>query len=133
MKLSKINLVMAWQWLERELDERDLTATQQLTLFHLLIKLNRNFWKPARVSMNKLAVACNKDKRTVKKAIAELIELGLVVEIEGGYYLGIDGSNVRTYPQISTNADRQVSYGNIDDSDVGSDELDDERIAKYYR
>lgn len=132
MKSLKINLVTAWQWLEKELEERDLTANQQLTLFHLFIKINRNFWKPARVSLNKLAAACNKDKRTVKKAIDDLIELGLIIETEGGYYIGF--GNVEQNNRITTqNRQRNgeiESSGNVA-ARGSADEIDPE-LAKEF-
>lgn len=130
MKSSRINLVTAWQWLERELDERDLTATQQLTLFHLFIKINRNFWKPARISLNKLAVACSKDKRTIKKSLEELIELGLVVESEGGYFIGY--GTAQTYSPVAKSVGRKVGEGNGNDTVGASDELDLDELKKQF-
>lgn len=60
------------------IDNQELTDTQQLTLLHLLHRLNRNFWKPVKVSENKLAGAMNKDKRTVAKALKQLEDLQII-------------------------------------------------------
>lgn len=86
-------LITAFNWVYAQIEQRDLTPSQQLALFHLVGKFNKNFWRPTPISLNKLAANMSQDKRTVKKSIDTLKELKLIIETKAGYKLGITDTN----------------------------------------
>lgn len=85
---TRINLYSVYKWWWDILDTEDIPSTEQLTMFHMIQLINKNFWKATKVSLNKLSAAMMKDKRTVKKSIENLIELGYLVEKDGEYNVG---------------------------------------------
>lgn len=104
----------AFQWVFETIEQIDLLPSQQLALFHILGRVNRNFWKATPISLNKLSASMSMDKRTVKKAVDVLLDLGLVKLSKEGYVLGYsrksvvddaensegDNSRIQTTPDI---------------------------------
>lgn len=87
-KKTTTNIVEVWSWLVNVMEEGSLNAVEQATLFHIIAKINRNLWKPAKINTKIIAAAINKDHRTVKTAIQKIINLKILTETEGEYYLG---------------------------------------------
>ena len=87
-KKTATNIVEVWSWLVNVMEEGSLNAVEQATLFHVIAKLNRNLWKPAKINTKIIAAAINKDPRTVKTAIQKIVNLKILRETEGEYYLG---------------------------------------------
>lgn len=87
---KKITLITAWNWLMNIIDSQGLSSSEQLVMIHMLKLINRNFWKPVQVTMPALTRNTGKDHRTVKKAFSMLLAKKLIIEKQGGYYIGID-------------------------------------------
>lgn len=87
---KKITLITAWNWLMNIIDSQGLSSSEQLVMIHMLKLINRNFWKPVQVTMPALSRNTGKDHRTVKKAFSMLLAKKLIIEKQGGYYIGID-------------------------------------------
>ncbi len=87
-KSSSPNLPNVINWWWAEVNQVDIQPHTQLAMFHFIMRLNENFWKPIRISFNQFAAVMNSDKRTVKKSIDELISLGYINEKDGVYSVG---------------------------------------------
>ena len=97
---TRINLYSVYKWWWDILDTSDIPSTEQLTMFHMIQLINRNFWADTKVSINKLSAAMMKDKRTVKKALDNLVELGYLISKGDGYNVGY--CNVRQNSSVGT-------------------------------
>lgn len=94
-KKSSMNLITAFNWVVRKLDSADIPASQQLALFHILARINANFFKPTPISINKLAAQMCVSKRTAKAALNALVDSKLIKETEGGYTLAFGNENYK--------------------------------------
>lgn len=88
----RITLTDAINWAFNIIENQDLTDTQQLTLLHVINRLNRNFWTPTKISVKKLSAVMQKDPRTINDAINFLLNEGHLSKDEkerfniGNYY-----------------------------------------------
>lgn len=126
---TRINLYSVYKWWWDILDTSDIPSTEQLAMFHMIQLINRNFWADTKISLNKLSAAMMKDKRTVKKALENLVELGYLIEKEGEYNVGY--SNVRQNSTIG-----ESGSSGIDDDEsreipvnLGSSEPSGKRVS----
>lgn len=90
----QVNIVNVFTWFSNVLDIHDLDNSETVVMVHIIKYLNRNFWKPVKMSAYKLAKNLGKkDDRTVKAALKRLKEKHLIIESEEGeIYIGIDGA-----------------------------------------
>lgn len=75
---------------------------EQLLIFQLIRFLNKSFWTPAQISVNKFAAEMKCDKRTVKKALDSVIQKGLVLSTKNGYLLNIEDIPNEIYDNDTT-------------------------------
>lgn len=90
---QSLNLPVAINWWDNILANNDVPPIQQLTMFHIICRLNKNFWAPAQVSISKLAAVMNSDVRTVKKAVDALIASNWLVCNERGMFINVNGKS----------------------------------------
>ncbi len=88
--MAKLTLITAMHWIDIKLDECEIPASQQLCLFHIVRRLNRNCWRPVQISVNSLALMMSSAKRTAKTALDELIKRGWLVNTKNGITLNLD-------------------------------------------
>lgn len=87
----KINIVNAFNWACNILDTEKLKPTEQTTLFHILKLLNRNFWKPCKITPYILKKHTGSDDRTIKNALKTLFDKKILLQLsEKGVYINID-------------------------------------------
>lgn len=87
----KINIVNAFNWACNVLDTEKLKPTEQATLFHILKLLNRNFWKPCKITPYILKKHTGSDDRTIKNALKTLFDKKILLQLsEEGVYINID-------------------------------------------
>lgn len=82
------DFVTAFIWACNILDTNNLSIAEQAVLFNLLKLINRNFWKPIKISAYKLARTMCSDKRTIEKAFKSLAEKKIIYIEEGEIYIG---------------------------------------------
>lgn len=125
-------LITAFNWVYAQIEQRDLTPSQQLALFHIVGRLNQNFWRPTPISLTKLAANMSQDKRTVKKSMDTLKELKLIIETKAGYKIGItdddrdDGDNIRNNKEVTATDNEgrnSASGGNVESPQSASGTL----------
>lgn len=87
---------MAW-WMT-VLENQDVPPIQQLAMFHIINRINKNFWQPVQISVNKLAAVMNSDRRTVKAAINALIAQNCLIESTEGVNINVNGKYRQNAP-----------------------------------
>lgn len=92
--MAKITLISAMHWLDVKLDEYDIPSSQQLCLFHVIRRLNRNCWRPVQISVNALALMMNVAKRTAKTALDSLINRGWLVNTQNGIMINFENEKI---------------------------------------
>lgn len=65
----------------------DMSATEQLTLFHVILKVHRNNWKPVPISVKKMSANMMRDHRTTEKALKNLETAGYIKSANKNYAL----------------------------------------------
>lgn len=91
--MGKKNLIEVMRWWDNQLNGADIPSNQQLAMFHIILRLNANFWEPVQLSINKMSAAMCVSKRTCKTALEGLVTAGYLAESEGYYNVGkIDNS-----------------------------------------
>lgn len=92
---KKIDIVQAFVWASNILDTEQLTLAEQATLFNLIKLINRNFWKPIKISAFKLARVMCSDQRTIKKTLKSLADKNIIhfnvineIKLEGDIFIG---------------------------------------------
>lgn len=88
--MARITLISAMHWFDIKLDECDIPSSQQLCMFHVIRRLNRNCWRPVQISVNALALMMNVAKRTAKTALDALIDRGWLVNTQNGLMLNLE-------------------------------------------
>lgn len=84
---KKQDFVTAFVWACNVLDTQDLSIAEQAVLFNLLKLINRNFWKPVKISPYKLARNMCSDVRTVNKALNSLAKKQIIFNQEGEIFI----------------------------------------------
>jgi len=97
-KNISINLPVAMAWWMTVIENQDVPPIQQLAMFHIINRLNKNFWQPVQISVNKLAAVMNSDRRTVKAAVNALIAQNCLIESTEGVNINVCGK----YRQIES-------------------------------
>lgn len=135
----QINIVTAFTWFSNMLDICELDNSETVVLSHVLKLLNRNFWKPVKMSTNKLAKNLGKrDSRTIKAALNRLKEKRLIIESEKGeIYIGIDGAErLFKKQQPEHESEKQISNSDANlENDRQRDrsaDTGDETLADYF-
>lgn len=114
MAKTVLNLPAAFNWWANVIENQDVPVIQQLAMFHIINRLNKNFWSPAQISVGKLAAAMNADKRSVKAAVDALIAQNYVLLTEEGLNVNVNGKSLKIESDATYNA-----VGNVaDDSPV---------------
>lgn len=90
---KKQDFVTAFVWACNVLDTQDLSIAEQAVLFNLLKLINRNFWKPIKISAYKLARTMCSDVRTVNKALNSLAKKQIIFNQEGMIYIATISEN----------------------------------------
>jgi len=85
---KKIDIAQIFIWASNVLDTNQLTLAEHATLFNLIKLINRNFWKPIKISAFKLSRQMCSDKRTIEKAFKSLAEKKIIYIQEGVIFLG---------------------------------------------
>lgn len=92
---KKIDIVQTFVWASNILDTEQLTLAEQATLFNLIKLINRNFWKPIKISAFKLARVMCSDQRTIKKTLKSLADKNIIhfnvineIKLEGDIFIG---------------------------------------------
>lgn len=118
--MAKKSLINVWQWWDLKLLQYEVPAMEQLLVFHLIRLLNRTFWTPAQISINKFAAEMHCDKRTVKKALDSVISKGWVINTKNGYILNIEDTQMEIYDNEVNKNVELVDNGKVGiESDVG--------------
>lgn len=110
--MAKKSLINVWQWWDMKLLQFEIPSSEQLLIFHLIRLLNKTFWAPAQISINKFAAEMKCDKRTVKKALDSVIEKGLVINTKNGYLLNIEDTQIEIYDNTAIS----VKEANLNES-----------------
>ena len=84
------NVVTAFVWACNILDTQTLTLAEQAILFNLLKLINRNFWKPIKITAYKLAQSMGSDHRTIEKNLRTLEQKGVIYREGDEIYIGND-------------------------------------------
>lgn len=115
MVKNSLNLPIAINWWSSILENRDIPVIQQLAMFHIICRLNKNFWQPAQISMKKLAAVMNSDARTVKAAVDALRASNFVVLTEEGININVDGKlpKIESQPILAGAGDNQSIPDNV--------------------
>lgn len=120
-----------WKWIFRQIEQRGLTPSQQLALFHVTELINKNFWKPTPINLSRLAASIGQDRRTVKKALDGIVANGLVMQEGEEYRIGFgDNDNDETIGDGGRDSD----YGrtaSASEGNASSDETTD-NVFKYF-
>ena len=92
---KKIDIVQAFIWASNILDTNQLSLADQAVFFNILKLINRNFWKPIKISAFKLGRQMCSDQRTIKKSLKSLAEKKIIymnitdeIKMEGDIYIG---------------------------------------------
>lgn len=101
--MKKINIVSVWTWFSNVLDTQTLSASEQLIMLHLIKIFNRNFWKPAKISMSAICRSCGKDARTVKRSISLLKSANLLTETDEGLFLNFGDEDKSKTKSLTAN------------------------------
>lgn len=89
MAKLKISIVDVWNWLANEiLESGELNANDQAVLFQVIAKINRNLWRPVKITPRIVAAAISRDTRTVKNSLEKLEKLGILKSSEAGEEIG---------------------------------------------
>lgn len=92
-KKESINIVTAWNWAIDQMTDNEISASEQLTLFWVMSRLNRNNWQPTKINIAIISALMRMDKRTVKKAMQGLIDKNIISESKGVYKIDINIGN----------------------------------------
>lgn len=87
---AKISIVNVFAWFSNIIDTEDLTLTDTAVLTHIIKNLNRNFWKPLKMSMNKLAHNSGSDIRTIRASLKRLADKNIIFKRDGENLAKID-------------------------------------------
>lgn len=117
--MAKKSLINVWQWWDLKLLQHEIPSSEQLLIFHLIRLLNKTFWSPAQISINKFAAEMKCDKRTVKKALDAVIEKGLVISTKNGYLLNIEDTQNVIYDNEVKN-EENADNGKIESKPKGT-------------
>lgn len=136
---AQVNIVNVFTWFSNVLDILDLDNSETVVMIHIIKYLNRNFWKPVKMSPYKLAKNLGKkDDRTIKAALQRLKAKNLIIESEKGeIYIGIDGAErLFKKQQPEHEPEKQISDS---DANVENDrqrdrsaDTGDETLADYF-
>lgn len=121
-KNTPTNIVEVWNKVAPELESGDFSATEQITLIHVIIALNRNLWTPTKINPAIIAAATRKDKRTIRAAINKLIKLGALQQNQaGGIFIG---KTISDKPSVTDNPRDSRNDGdtNPDGANSGGDQ-----------
>ena len=114
--MAKINIVNAFNWVCNVIDLNKLTPAEQVSLWHLMKLLNRNFWKPVKISEHMFAQTSRQDARTAKKALTSLIEKEIIYKQGDEYFVGIEPFEKIKHKFTDTRKQNSKSEGNPDDN-----------------
>ena len=131
----QINIVNVFTWFSNVLDIHELDNSETVVMIHLIKILNRNFWKPIKMSTHKLAKNLGKkNDSTIKDALQRLKKKQLIIESEEGeIYIGIAGAEryfQKRTPKPEPEPERidtaQNSTADVDIGKHGDDTKDNE-------
>lgn len=122
-KIKPINLISVWTWAYNEIDNNsdDYNKAEQLALFHIIGRLNRNEWQPTRIGIKRLAASMNSDKRTVEKAIDGLKKKNMIEETEGTFNVTFKGAGDNGGAKDNAR-DSEKNSGDVDRTDDGAEQ-----------
>lgn len=77
------SIVNVFSWLSNTIDARELKLGDIGLLTHIVKNLNRNFWKPLKMSTYKIAKSSGSDDRTIRGALKRLAEKHILLAKNG--------------------------------------------------
>lgn len=89
-KKGEISIVSVFAWFSNVVDTQELKLADIGLLMHLIKNLNRNFWKPQKMSVYKIAKNSGSDDRTIRGALKRLAEKNILMKRNGAKIDRID-------------------------------------------
>lgn len=75
----ELSIVNVFTWFSNVVDTQELKLGDIGLLMHIIKNLNRNFWKPLKMSVYKIAKNSGCDDRTVRSALKRLAEKNILL------------------------------------------------------
>ena len=80
---NELSIVTVFTWFSNVVDTQQLKLGDIGLLMHIVKNLNRNFWKPLKMSVYKIAKSSGSDDRTIRGALKRLAEKNIIIQRDG--------------------------------------------------
>ena len=85
-KSTDLTIINVFNWFSNVIDTQELKLADVGLLTTIIKNLNRNFWKPLKMSIYKIAKNSGSDDRTIRGALKRLAEKNiLIAKIDGKF------------------------------------------------